>query len=289
AMPLLFVVECSLQLKQWLLAPPFSLRDKVVVITGASSGIGAALGEQCAAQGARVVLVARRKEQLVGVAERCRENGAREVRIETCDVAVEEQVRRVMDDTGAAFGHIDLIVLNAGISMGEYAKNCEDISPFTQIMATNYNGFVAGALYALPYLKKAQRGKIVAVSSVLGLVSGPTRTGYCASKFAMKGFLDSLRLEEPSIDMTMVYPGVVKTDINRTRLGTQADIITDAKGVMTAEQAAALVLDAVQRGARDSAFSFQYNVLYFIKDVFPRVRDVLMDRAFRKLIQKKKE
>ncbi|KAJ3064527.1 hypothetical protein HDU98_012075 [Podochytrium sp. JEL0797] len=113
-----------------------------------------------------------------------------------------------MDDTGAAFGQIELIFLNAGISMGEYAKNCEDISPFLK----SWPETRGGPFYALPYLKKAQRGSIVAMSS-------------------------------PSIDMTMVYPGVVKIEINRTRLWTQADIIMDAKGVMTAEQAAALVFD----------------------------------------------
>ncbi|KAJ3017693.1 UNVERIFIED_CONTAM: hypothetical protein HDU68_011517 [Siphonaria sp. JEL0065] len=286
AFPVLAVAELLMSLQEYFTLSPFDPSDKVIVVTGASSGIGQQIAIKYAAKNANVVLVARRPDQLKVVAQKCREAGAKSVRLECVDVGVEEDVKRVMVQTGTVFGHIDLVVLNAGISMGEYAREVVDISAYTSIMQTNFNGFVAGVIYALPYLKKAKRGKIVGVSSLLGLVGGETRTGYCASKFAMKGFLDSLRLEEPSIDCTMVYPGVVNTDINRTRIGNKGHINTDGPNVMTAEEAADRIVDAVNRGARDDVYTFNHNLLYYIKDVFPRVRDAIMRANFKKLLKK---
>ncbi|KAJ3288955.1 hypothetical protein HDU79_004446 [Rhizoclosmatium sp. JEL0117] len=285
AFPFLSITETGLAIHEALTAPGFNPKDEVCIVTGASSGIGEAIAYKLAAKQAKLVLVARRKDALEKVGAKCRSLGASDVRCHVADVSNEDDVKRFVVETGSHFGKIDLLILNAGISFGLYARDCTSIEPYTQVMATNQNGFVAGIIHALPYLKKARKGRVVGVSSLLGLVGGPTRTGYCASKFAMKGFLDAIRLEEPSLFFTMVYPGVVKTEINRTRVGPKGDLDMNDPNIMMPDEAADLVLDAVERGTRDQVFTFQGNFMYFFKDVFPRVRDMLVAAKARKMIK----
>ncbi|KAJ3132846.1 hypothetical protein HK100_004902 [Physocladia obscura] len=261
---------------------PFVARGKIILITGASSGIGAALAIKYAQLGASLVICARRKDELEVIGARCKNAGATHVWCEVLDVADEEAVKTVIQKAGEHFGRIDCVVLNAGISMGEFVRSFNDVSAWKKIMDINFTGFVSGIVYSLPFLKKSQRGKVVGVSSILGLAAGPLRTGFCASKFAMKGFMDSIRLEEPGIDFTMIYPNVVATDSNRIRIGSRGKLISDkTKAMMSSEEAADLIVAAVNRGAKDDIFSFEGNLLYYIKDVFPRVRDVLLRKAFK--------
>ncbi|KAJ3216275.1 hypothetical protein HDU67_009710 [Dinochytrium kinnereticum] len=261
-------------------APSFNAKGKVIVITGASSGIGESLAKLYAQEGGVLVLVARRKDRLEAVAAECTKLGAEKVIVEVCDCAVEAEVKAMVERTGQHFGLIDMIVLNAGISMGGPLSSLGDISILKKIMDVNYLGAAAGALYALPFLRRSTRGKIVVVSSLLGFLGGPLRTGYCASKFALKGFFDALRNEEPGLDITLVYPGIVKTEINQTRLGDDVSEL-DMKDGMTSDDAARIIVSAVKRAVMDEVYTFPAKFGWFFKDLFPSVRDFLVNRALR--------
>ncbi|KAJ3102260.1 hypothetical protein HDU97_000696 [Phlyctochytrium planicorne] len=292
AFPLLAVASTALSIFRNRGAS-FKGKGKVIIVTGASSGIGESLSKLYAKEGGILVLVARRKEQLEKVAEECKKLGAEQVIVEIVDVSIEEQVKGLMDRTGARFGSIDLLVLNAGVSMGSALSTFSDVSAFRRIMEVNYIGSAAGALYALPYLKRAVgRGKIVVVSSVLyaqqGIIGGPNRTGYCASKFALKGFFDSLRLEEPDIDITMIYPGIVKTEINQSRLGPGEEIYNlNMEKAMTADDAAKIIVQAVQYNVKDEVYTLPGKIGWFIKDLFPALRDWLMNKQMRASFKKR--
>ncbi|KAJ3350537.1 hypothetical protein HDU83_009559 [Entophlyctis luteolus] len=287
--PLLIAAEAVLALARWRNIRPFIARGKVVVITGASSGIGTALAFAYARQGAKIVLCARRRNELEKVASQCLQLGAQEAVPEVVDVANEAEVKSAIVRTGNRFGCIDLIILNAGISMGDFASNFTDISAFERIMAVNYYGLVSGVVHAIPFLKKAERGKIVAISSVLGIVAAPLRSGYCASKFAMKGFLDSVRMENPDLDFTMIYPGAVRTNINDSRLGALGNLDMNAKGVMPADEAARLIVAAVNRCAREERMLFKQDLISYICNLFPLVRDKIVGTTVKTAFTSKNE
>ncbi|KAJ3300151.1 hypothetical protein HDU76_006148 [Blyttiomyces sp. JEL0837] len=281
--PLFLLAELYLRFKKSLGVPKWNPAGKIILITGASSGIGASLAELYARQGAILIIMARRQEELDAVAEKCKSLGSPNVYAITVDVADDVACKVAIQKAGDIYGKLDLVVLNAGISMGSRTEET-DIALYKRLNEVNVNGVIAGCVYSLPYLRKSTRGKVVVVSSLLGVASGPLRSGYSSSKFAIKGFLDSVRLEEPGMDFTMIYPGVVKTEINRTRLGNASSL--DLEKGMTSEEAALLIADAVKRRARDECFTFSGNLLWFVKDFCPTLRDYLMNRAILSMSKK---
>ncbi|KAJ3405494.1 hypothetical protein HDV05_006540 [Chytridiales sp. JEL 0842] len=270
--------------------PSFNPSEAVIVITGASSGIGAELAHIYARQKVAVlVLCARRKAELEKVASECRDLGAKEVVVEVMDVAEESQVKASMQRVGDRYGKIDVLVLNAGISMHSKVSEMQDGSICRRIMEVNYMGCVNGTIYALPYLKKsAIRGKIAVVSSGFGYLGGPFRSGYCASKFALKGFFDALRVEEPGLDISMIYPGVVRTEINRTRLGAAPSSL-DLRKAMSAEECAGIVANAIKYGHSDVPTTLALRAVYYLRDLFPSVRDAIMRKFMERAVVKKSE
>lgn len=163
--------------------------DKVVIITGASSGIGEALARQMAALQAKVVLAARSTEKIEAIAE---ELGSNALAI-TVDVSKENDCQRLIEESITHFGRIDILVNNAGISMRAAFEDV-DLQVLHRLMDVNFWGCVYCSKYALPHLLKS-KGSLVGVSSIAGYVGLPCRTGYSASKFAMNGFLETLRAE----------------------------------------------------------------------------------------------
>jgi NAD(P)-dependent dehydrogenase (short-subunit alcohol dehydrogenase family) len=168
-------------------------QQNVVIVTGASSGIGEALAYQLADQGARLSLAARSVEQLEAVAAECRQRGGRCLVVPT-DVSEESQCRELVSQTFAEYGRIETLFNNAGISMWAIFARLQELDFLEQLMRVNYFGSVYCTYYALPYLKET-KGRIVGVSSLAGKTGLPTRTGYAASKHAQVGFFDSLRIE----------------------------------------------------------------------------------------------
>jgi short-subunit dehydrogenase len=170
-----------------------SFRENVVVITGASSGIGRELAFQLADQGAWLSLAARNAERLDAAAAQSRERGGKALIVPT-DVSQQSQCRNLIERTVAEYHRIDTLINNAGITMWARFEEIQDLSLLEWIMQVNYLGSLYCTYYALPYLKHT-RGRIVGVSSLTGKTGVPTRSGYAASKHAMAGFFDSLRIE----------------------------------------------------------------------------------------------
>lgn len=196
------------------------LKDKIVWITGASSGIGEATAYKMAKEGAKLVLSARRKEELERVKKACNlpDN---DILVLPLDVEDFESFEKHKNTVLAKFGRIDLLFNNAGISQrgGVLESNLE---VFQKIININLMGVVALTKVVLPEMIKQKSGHFVVTSSLSGKLGSPMRSGYCASKHALHGFFDALRSEvhKDNIKVTMVCPGYIQTDISINAIGT---------------------------------------------------------------------
>jgi NAD(P)-dependent dehydrogenase (short-subunit alcohol dehydrogenase family) len=224
-------------------------KDKVVVITGASSGIGRELALRLAAQGAKLSLAARDVERLEAAEAECEKHGGQAIAVPT-DVGEQAQCESLMRKTVEEFGDIDILVNNAGVSMWAYFDEVTDLSIFEQIMQVNYFGSLYCTYFALPHLKAAH-GQIVAVSSLTGKNGVPTRSGYAASKHAMVGFFDTLRIElaDNGVAVTMIYPDFVATETRKHSFGPDGKPLGMSPvregEIMSVEQCVQLMLPAI--------------------------------------------
>jgi short-subunit dehydrogenase len=261
-------------------ATPYA--SKVIVLTGASSGIGRALALALAAQRSRLVLAARDEERLLEVERACRAAGAETLVVPT-DVGSHEQSQRLVSRTLAHFGAIDVLVANAGIGMIANFEDVEDPLIFERIMRVNYLGAVYPTYYALSALKSS-RGQIVVVSSLAGLTGVPSRTGYAASKHAVFGFFDSLRIElrGTGISVTIVAPDFVVSEIHERAAGPDGKPLgrsLPGQGFMTAEVCAAQIVKAMTAKKRTLVMSFRGKAGRFVRLVAPGLIDSIALRA----------
>jgi NAD(P)-dependent dehydrogenase (short-subunit alcohol dehydrogenase family) len=262
------------------------MRDNVVIVTGASKGIGAELARRLASHGASVALAARDGPALERVAAACREYGGNAVAI-PCDVTVEADCRRLVEATVAAFGRIDTLVNNAGATMYLRFDEVRDPALFARLMEVNYLGAVYCTFHALPHLK-ASRGRLVGVASLTALTGVPTRSGYAASKHAMRGFFDSLRIElaETGVTVTMIYPGFVATGIRAAALGRDGRPVPvdphDAGDVMTVEECARLTQRAIEDRRRELVMTARGKLGMWAKLVAPGLVDRMAQRVIAK-------
>lgn len=193
------------------------LSNKVIWITGASSGIGEALAYELAGKGARLILSARRKEELERVKGNCHASVQANVRVLPLDLSQQETLRLSTEAAIQIFGQVDILINNGGISQRSFAKETS-LDVDRRIMEVNYFGTVAITKYMLPHFLKRKSGHFVTVSSVTGIFGTPYRSGYAASKHALHGFFDSLRAElwkdvGNDITVTMICPGFIHTPI----------------------------------------------------------------------------
>ncbi len=260
------------------------VRDKVVVITGASSGIGAELATQLSVRGARLMLAARRQEALKRVADAC----SGDVDVCPTDVANPDDCGRLVHQTIERFGQLDILVNNAGISMWARFDEITDPEVFERLIRVNYLGTVYCTWYALPYLKKTA-GLIVGVSSLTGKTGVPTRSAYAASKHAMQGFLDSIRVElRPSgVDVLVVSPGFVDTPIRQRALGSDATQIGIAGGygaekAMPVEKCVRLIVRAIEKRKRELLMTARAKLGMWIKLIAPSLVDRTAERDTRR-------
>jgi short-subunit dehydrogenase len=260
---------------------PFT--DNAVVLTGASSGIGRELALQLAEQGARLTLAARRRDRLEQVAEECRRRGGRAIAIAT-DVGREEACASLIAGAVAEHGRLDTLVNNAGRTMWSLFEDLETLRPLEEIMQVNYFGSVYCTYHALPHLKRS-RGRLVGVSSLTGKTGVPTRSGYAASKHAMAGFFDTLRIElaGSGVTVTMAYPDFVATETRQRALGADGRPIGESPvregEVMTAEECARQILRAAARRRRELIMSARGRVGMWLKLVAPGLIDRIARRA----------
>jgi short-subunit dehydrogenase len=263
-----------------------SMQGKTVIITGASAGIGEELAVALASRGANLVLGARGEEALARVKQRCEQAGGRALSVGT-DVTDPEACRRMIERAVEAFGGVDILVNNAGISMVARFEEVKDLSIFDRVMRVNYLGAVYCTHHALPHLK-ARKGLLVAISSLTGKTGVPTRTGYAASKHAMQGFFDSLRIEllGTGVDVLVVSPGFVATDIRARALGPDGKPLQVSKrdedrDTMDVATCVALIVRAIEGREREVVMTAKGKVGQFLKLVAPGLVDRIALRAVR--------
>ncbi len=255
---------------------PF-FHEKVIIITGASSGIGKALAFQLAEQGAWLVLASRDAERLQRVANDCEAKGALAQVIAT-DVSQQDQCKHLIQQTIAVYGRIDVLVNNAGLTMFTKFEDVEDLTMMKKIMEVNYYGSIYCTHYALPHLKKSQ-GLLVGVASLTGKTGVPTRTFYAGSKHAMAGFFDSLRIElmNTGVDVTMIYPGLVATEVRERALGSDGKPLSQSymseKGIMSAEACAEIIVKAIMKRQREVIMTPRGKLGLWLKLIVPKLVD----------------
>jgi len=257
-------------------------QENVVILTGASSGIGREMAYQLAGQGAWLTLAARDLGRLEQVSDRCRETGARTLVVET-DVAEQDQCQRLVSRTIETFGRIDTLINNAGITMWSLFEDMQTLAPFERIMQVNYFGGLYCTYYALPYLKQ-QRGRLVAIASLAGKTGVPIRSGYAASKHALVGLFDSLRIEltSSSVSVTLVFPDFVATETRQRAFGSDGKPLGESPvqedKVMSASECAHQALRGIARRQRQIMMG-RGKLLQFLLPFIPGLIDRMAAQA----------
>ncbi|MDE6827950.1 SDR family oxidoreductase [uncultured Alistipes sp.] len=253
--------------------------NKTVIVTGASSGIGEALAREFAARGARVVLGARSIQKLQLIAGEIRDRGGEAVYC-AVDVTKPEECRELIDTAVREFGGVDVLVCNAGLSMRALFDDV-DLDVLHRLMDVNFWGTVNCCKYALPYLQ-ASKGSVVGVSSVAGLHGLPGRTGYSASKYAMTGFLETLRIEnlKKGLHVMIACPGFTASNVRFAALtadgSQQGETPRNEAKMMTAAEVARIIARDVLRRKRLCLMEAEGRATHFVKKFAP----AFLDRMF---------
>jgi short-subunit dehydrogenase len=262
-----------------------SFAGKTVLITGASEGIGRALALALAAEGARLALNARNEARLADAVRECTARGAQALAL-PADVSRQEECTQLVARTVERFGRLDVLVNNAGITMWSRFDAISDLALFGRLLAINYLGAVYTTAAALPALKAA-RGLIVAVASIAGLTGVPERTGYAASKHAMVGFFESLRIElaGSGVDVTIIAPDFVVSALHRRAIGPDGAPLGETpmqeSRIMSAEKCAQLIVAAMRRRQRLLITSARGRLARWARLIAPALVDALAARAIR--------
>lgn len=254
-------------------------KDKVVIITGASSGIGLALAKEFSKKGAKLVLAARNIEKLNEIkAELSVDN--KFIEIFKTDVSIEADCENLIIQAIRKFNQIDILINNAGISMRALFADT-NLDVLKRLMDINFWGTVYCTKYALPYVLKTS-GTIVGISSIAGFKGLPGRTGYSASKFAMNGFLETLRIEnlKTGINVLIAAPGFTASNIRKTALakdGTaQGETPRDENKMMSSEEVAIHILYAIRKRKKTLVLTSQGKLTVLLNKFFPRMLDKMV-------------
>ncbi|XP_044501923.1 11-beta-hydroxysteroid dehydrogenase A-like isoform X4 [Mangifera indica] len=246
-----------------------NVAGKVVLITGASSGIGEYLAYEYGRRGACLALVARREDRLNEVAIKASELGSPDVIVIRADVSKVEDSKRFIDETVNHFGRLDHLVNNAGITKISMFEDANSISDFHSIMNVNFWGSLNATHLAVPHLRKS-KGKIVVISSIAGWFPTPRLSFYNASKAAVTSLFDTLRTEFGSdIGITIVTPGLIESEM------TEPELISEARMyfilVESTETCAKAIVSAACRGERYVTEPSWTGVLFVVKLLCPEV------------------
>jgi short-subunit dehydrogenase len=258
---------------------------KTVLITGASAGIGRALALALAAERAQLALNARNEGGLTEAVRECAARGAEALAL-PADVSRQEDCAAVVARAVTHFGRLDVLINNAGITMWSRFDALSDLAVLARLLATNYLGAAYVTAAALPALKAA-RGLIVAVASIAGLTGVPERSGYAASKHAMVGFFESLRIElaGSGVDVTIVAPDFVVSEIHRRAVGPDGRPLgispLQESHIMSAEHCARLILGAMRRRDRLLITSARGRLGRWARLIAPSAVDRIAARAIR--------
>jgi len=262
------------------------LNNKIIIITGASSGIGKSLAIECAKRGANVVLAARQYVTLCEIAADLEKQYHIKALAVQCDVAIEAECAHLIKQALTTFGKIDVLINNAGISMRALFKDV-DLKVLKSLMDVNFWGMVYCTKYALPEIIKT-KGSVVGVSSIAGYKGLPGRTGYSASKFAMNGFLDSLRVEnlKTGVHVLTACPGFTASNIRNTALAKdgsqQGESSMHEEKMMTSDEVANIILDGVENRSRTLIMTGQGKLTVALSKFLPAFLDKMVYKVFAK-------
>ena len=190
-----YLIRVPWMIKSWFIKPRWTARGKNILITGASSGIGAEIARQYAAQGARLALMARTDKDLIRVREECGELGSTKTLHYAADLSNPVSIKLAMRQAMKDFSHFDMVILNAGRNQGCYFEEIKDVSQIENMIKLNINGVITCLHYALPNIPKTRDSRIVVMSNTAGMVAAPYQSVYSATKHALTGFANSLRME----------------------------------------------------------------------------------------------
>lgn len=256
-------------------------KDKVVVVTGGTDGIGKALVELLIEQGARVATCSRTYEKLYDLQKKYANILLHTF---TCDVSKEEDCQKFIASTLQTFGKIDILINNAGLSMRALFQDVE-LSVLKSLMDVNFWGAVYCTKYALPAIL-AQKGTIVGISSVAGYRGLPGRVGYSASKFALQGWLEALRTEllHSGTHVMWICPGFTASNIRNTALNAvgnaQQESPLEENKLMSATTCAMETLKAIEQRKRTLVMTFTGKRAVFMNRFFPALADKLTYKFF---------
>jgi len=251
----------------------WKMEPKVVVITGASSGIGRALAQEYAKRGWCLALLARNLDKLLQLKNELSEKASKILCLST-DVSKEEDCKEAIKEIIATYGRIDVLINNAGVSMRALFKDV-DLDVIRRLMDVNFWGTVYCTKYALPSLL-ANKGSVVGIVSIAAYIGLPGRTGYSASKFAIRGFLETLRTENlrTGLHVLVAAPGFTATNIRSTALladgSQQGQSPRDEGKMMTAAQVAKKVVKAIDKRKKTLILTFwEGKFTVFLQKFFP--------------------
>ena len=255
------------------------MQAKVVLITGASSGIGLALAQVFGREGAKLVITGRQTDKLEEACQLLQQEGIQALALQA-DAALEADNERMVAECIRHWGRLDILICNAGISMRALFEDLK-LEVFKQVMDINFYGTVYAVKYALPHIL-AQKGAIIGISSINGRRGTPARTAYTASKYATEGFFESLRTEvmKRGVQVLVVCPGFTASNIRNTALtadGRQQGKSPREEGkMMSAEEVAEETLKALQKGKRDLVLTTEGKLAVFLNKWIPGIMDKLV-------------
>jgi dehydrogenase/reductase SDR family member 7B len=264
------------------------MKDKVVIITGASSGIGKACAGEFGRRGARIVITGRNSASLLETSAYLRAAGIDNLPI-VADAGVEEDARRMAEETIKHYGRIDILINNAGISMRALFADLE-LQVFKKVMDINFYGTVYATKYCLPHILAA-KGSVIGISSINGYRGTPARTAYTASKYAMQGFLESLRTEvmKQGVHVLVACPGFTESNIRNAALTAngqpQGKSPREEGKLMSAEEVARHIYKATVGRKRDLILTTQGKMAVFFNKWIPGI----MDNVVHKVMAKEKD
>ena len=261
------------------------MKDKVIIITGASSGIGKAIAFPLAKNENKLLLAARNLQKLNTITKEIKAKKIAVLSVVT-DVAIEEDCKNLIDKCIAEYGRIDILINNAGISM-RALFNETNLKVIERVINTNFWGTVFCTKYALPYLLQT-KGSLVGASSIAGYIGLPERSAYSASKFAMHGFLESVRSEnmENDLHVLIACPGFTASNIRKSALtkdgSTQNESPRNEQKMMSAEQVAGHIVRAIKCRKDDVTLSVNGILAVWLNRFFPKIARRLVFNHFKK-------
>ena len=261
------------------------MKDKVVVITGGTSGIGKALAFEFGKKGSKIVITGRKEGPLIETKDELTAAGIKCLALQS-DVTNEESVSNMVKEAVANFGGIDILINNAGISMRAIFEDVE-IEVIRQVMEINFFGAINATKHCLPYILKSE-GSVIGISSIAGYRGLPGRVGYSASKFALQGFLEVLRTEMlyKGVHVLTACPGFTSSNIRKTALSSDGSVQGESPRkedkMMSAEECASHIYRATIKRKKFLTLTAQGKMTVFLNKLFPGFMDKMVYKTMAK-------